>query len=337
MKFGDYTLNRFQSGDIPNLDEITNCNKIYTHSNTLSPTSLTSSSRPLTEDVFLAQHSKIEKLKQTQQLSHSKRKITEDELYANHEKQILFISQSERSNKWEYSIFTTDQTSSQEKPILSKTKWNLSESLTTPTIIRNLLFKSIDEIDYGLANAEINLKITLQGESTCWLFLHSDHDTFIPKTNKELNLNSIAVIQINKLESSQCLYISLGIFLENNEYKVFSRQQLVNTNKGKSNAVYEEEDKMFLKINILDPGNENMQIKINVNNSIFENTIDADYFLPVNDNKIFLIGGSGHTCTVNQFDIISYVKPKYIQEYNILSHKNPFNSSNKNCDCCTIV
>ena len=91
MKFGDYTLNRFQSGDIPNLDEITNYNKIYTHSSPLSPTSLPSSSRSLTEDVFLTQHSKIEKLKQTQQLSHSKRKITEDELYANHEKHILFI------------------------------------------------------------------------------------------------------------------------------------------------------------------------------------------------------------------------------------------------------
>ena len=196
MKFGDFTLNRFHSGDIPILDEIKDYNRIYTHSNTLSSTSFSAPS--LTEDVFLTQHSKIEKLKQTQQLSHSKRKITEEELYANHEKQISFISQSELSNKWEYSTFTTDQTSNQDKPILSKTKWNVSETLTTPTIIRNLLFKSADEIDYGLANAEINLKIALQGESTCWLFLHSDHDTFIPKTNKELNLSSIAVIQINK-------------------------------------------------------------------------------------------------------------------------------------------
>ena len=160
----------------------------------------TSSSRSaplLTEDIFTAQRDKISTLKLSQQ--QCKRKITEDELYANHEKLITLIAQpSQLPSSWEYSTFTTEQVSSQEIPVINFTKWSPSEPLYSPTIIRNLIFKSTDEVDYGLANVELSIKLTLQHESTCWLFLHGDDDTFAQQKSHKDNLAAVAIIRIDK-------------------------------------------------------------------------------------------------------------------------------------------
>jgi hypothetical protein len=330
-------MNKFkQSSTLQRLysEDIFTSPRFHTQPQTLS----TSRSTPLlTEDIFTAQRTKIQTLKLSHQ--HLKRKITEDELYLNHEKLITLIAQpNQHPSSWEYSTFTTEQFSSQEIPIINFTKWNQSETFYSPVIIRNLIFKSTDEIDYGLANVELSIKLTLQHESTCWLFLHGDNDTFTShKKQHKDNLTSIAIIRIDKEESSQNAFISLGVFVDDGKFEVFSRQQLVNVCRDKSNNVYVEEDKIFMKIHIQDPGDDNMQIKINLNNSLFENTLDADYFYPVNNKKRFLIAGSGEKCVVSQFDIMSYVKPKYVREYNILSHKNPYHLNSKNCDCCNVM
>ena len=192
--------------------------------------------------------------------------------------------------------------------------------------IRNLIFRSEECIDYGLANGEVNGNLTLQGESTFWLILHCDNNIYE---------DTSALLQISKKEDSQKLFASLGVFLSEDEYKVFSRQQLVNYNSNtNNNKIYIENDTCNIKFTILDPGDDNMIIKIYVNGCFFENTIDADFFLPVNDKKKIFIAGSGHSCYINSLSSISYVKPRYAKEFNILSHKNPYMNNQKSCDCC---
>ena len=279
----------------------------------------------LTEDIFCMQRSIISQMKQTQ--SNSNRSINEKELYFNHEKIISFININRPTqSNWEYSTFTTDYVGTQEVPRINSKRWNKSEPFATPIEIRNLIFRSQDYIDYGLANAEINANLTLQGESTFWLTLHNENTIYE---------NTSAILQISKTENSQKVFASLGVFLS--EYKIFSRQQLVNfNNNNKNNQIYLENDSCNIKLVILDPGDDNITFKIYINNSFFENTIEADFFIPVNDKRKVFIGGSGHSCFVNQFESITSVKPKYVKEYNIQSHKNPYTQNQKNCDCCLI-
>lgn len=280
----------------------------------------------LIEDIFTMQRNKISQMKQAQ--LNSNRSIYEKELYFNHEKIISFININyPNQSNWEYSTFTTDYLGMQEVPRINSKKWNKSEPFVDPVEVRNLIFRSEDYIDYGLANSEITANLTLKGESTFWLALHNE---------KTIYENTSAILQISKTENSQKLFASLGVFFNEDEYKIFSRQQLVNfnNNNSKNNQIYLENDSCNIKLVVLDPGDDNITFKIYINNSFIENTIEADFFLPVNDKRKIFIGGSGHSCFVSQFESITSVKPKYAKEYNIQSFKNPYTQNQKNCDCC---
>ena len=324
MKSESKSGQRFNTEQLTVLEEMNNASRTYTQNTDSNSNSYTKTSK-LTEDIFTTQRKKISQIKMEQ--SHSNRHITENELYQNHEKSIEFITSNKgEPSQWEYSTFTTDLSSNQEIPIINSKKWSMSEIFSTPIEIRNLIFRSEECIDYGLANGEVNGNLTLQGESTFWLILHCDNNIYE---------DTSALLQISKKEDSQKLFASLGVFLSEDEYKVFSRQQLVNYNSNtNNNKIYIENDTCNIKFTILDPGDDNMIIKIYVNGCFFENTIDADFFLPVNDKKKIFIAGSGHSCYINYLSSISYVKPRYAKEFNILSHKNPYMNNQKSCDCC---
>ena len=66
----------------------------------------------------------------------------------------------------------------------------------------------------------------------------------------------------------------------------------------------------------------------NYSNCLLQKDISSDAFL------LKKSGSDDHSCYINSLSSISYVKPRYAKEFNILSHKNPYMNNQKSCDCC---
>ncbi|MCQ2820658.1 MAG: hypothetical protein MJ252_25615 [archaeon] len=328
---------RFQKGSDKNnnilMDSLTLVNSSKTLENVDSRSRLKTSpdrTHKNSEFILTEHRSRIQKIKNL--MSKKPRKVTEEEVLSNHGKEILFLNQSQSTNSlWEYSYFTTQlYKMNEEVPIVQSNNFSKVDMITlvkNSLGIRNLIFRSELEIDYGIVNAEMNINFSLKGESTFWLFLHCD---------RTLNEETCAVIQIKKEEKKNA-FITLGVFLEDGEFKTFSKDQLVNfTKKSEKNKKYQEEDIIFINLVVLDPGDEAMKLKIYVNNSLVENNIFGNNFLPVNNSKRILFAGNGEEINLTKFECICSAKPKYMKEFNITAKKEEGMHCEGGCGDCLI-
>lgn len=286
------------------------------------------------EETFSKQQERRDEIKAAH--SSTSRRVTQAEVIENHNKQIIFLSDDKNSPKsdWKYSTFSTDIENNQEVPHFpSNPKWSDTYQATFEKLqieIRNLIFASEDLIDYGLVNTELNSNCILKGESTLWIILHGD--------SKKLKAEDSAIIQISKKENSQRVYFLLGVYLNESEYKTFTKQQLVNFNSNsKGNEEYVQEDKSKINIYILDSGDDKINFKIFVNNSMIENNISANFFLPVYGRKKVFIAGSGEGCSVKSFQVTCIGKPKYLKEFDIPMESSKGPTCKGSCDTCRII
>lgn len=236
---------------------------------------------------------------------------------------LKIILLSNLDNSWDYIPFTTEETFGEDTPIMQSSSWISTNIPHTQKhlLLKNILYKSKDYINYYLCNCHLKCEFSLKGQSTFWLFLRAGNVFTI----------DTAVITVTKKENSQNCYVSMGTFVEdvhkNLIFKVFTKQQLLDYSK-KTNEI--KNDTIKFKLNVIDKGEENISGIIYMNDSDKGNKIHSGFFLPVIENFQVIIGGAGKECVMRS----GYVKTEFKEEYDNLylaSHNQ------KGCDCCTIV
>ena len=264
-------------------------------------------------------------------------------------------------NKLSEWVSSTFESNLNEKNILSPQitgKWGtaVKSQRRTSIDISNLIYLSNEDINYKIVNNTLKSTFILKGESEFWIFLHS-------KGN--FNDETI-VILFSKIEFSETVFMSLGLFVKsnnnnniyddnenNNEYtfRVLKTIQLVrsyNINENKYNNKYESSDSCMIKIVVIDEGNENIKVSAWINDGDAENKLFGNFYKQVLvknydnigvkasstfefDNKCYkvMIAGSGQQCKLKQFSCYSYYKTKYAPAELL--------NEGKACNCCNII
>ena len=229
-------------------------------------------------------------------------------------------------SNWLFTTFDTDKKNNLEYPIIKNQNWDKQNQIGSE--IRNLIFQSIEDINYDIVNCEIKSTFILKGGSSFWLFLRSK------------NIFSVYTVAIcfTKEQFYQKINLSLGIFHKNFkgnlEFRVFNKQQLTFSDKeykeNPKNIKYENEDTIIVNTKIYDSGNQNIIVSTSLNESKYENIVKGNFFLPVEDDKNkIMIAGSGDQCKIKSFICNTSFKTDY-------SHYDPFIERN-GCDCCLFL
>ena len=295
-------------------------------------TSKTFTEKPiLTEDIYTERNFKIKQLKEENKRKN--RNVIELDISLNCNKNISLFNNNYLF--WDYNSFYVENkeiigTENEEFPKIVNNNWSKiddSDGIKNTNIeLKNIIYRSQDFIDYYICNCEIESLFTLKGESSFWLFLRCSENIYEENSS---------IIEISKKSYSQNIYISLGI-MYNGKYKVLTKQQLINYNKTYKNKKYIDNDLFLVKLIILEPGNDNLSIKIFLNESNIENNINCNFFLPTVDKKLLFIGGFGDECIIESFNCRNLIKPKYTKQFSDLIKKlNGNNIKNEN-NCCIL-
>jgi hypothetical protein len=132
--------------------------------------------------------------------------------------------------------------------------------------LRNIALKSEATYDYSKLGLEMTMTFSLKGESSFWIFLRCPDEEVCDKHN--------AIVKVSKEDKSQKCFISLAIFSEDEKsflnYKTFVKRQLINFSSKYlliliiefKSHFFIENDMCNLKLNIVDIGNEKLNIKV---------------------------------------------------------------------------
>jgi hypothetical protein len=215
--------------------------------------------------------------------------------------------------------------------------------------ITNSIFLSNEGIIYKLVNNTLKSTVILKGESEYWIFLHS---------KGKFDENTI-VIFFSKVEFSEAVFMSLGLFIKENNgeekdedkesdkycFRIFHTMQLVRSYKKNetNNNKYDNNDSCMIKISVTDEGREEIRVSAWINEGDAENKLvgrfcnqvavkkeeneeirpTSSFEINKNNYKI-MIAGSGHYCKITQFSC----------ETNFKEECKPGFS---NCNCCLII
>ena len=216
--------------------------------------------------------------------------------------------------------------------------------------IQDRIFCSKESINYKIVNNNLKSSFILKGESDFWIFLH---------TKGKLEDETV-VILFSKCQFSSIVFMSLGIFIKNEDsvededkkyfFRIFQTLQLVETYDKDyiKNTKYESADSCLIKINVIDEGNETIKISAWINEGNAENKLVGNFCKPVvfnngnkndsinsafdiiSDNYKIMFAGSGHSCELIRF--YCEIDYKEINEY-FTGCKQGFDS----CNCCSII
>jgi hypothetical protein len=200
------------------------------------------------EFVFKNQKDKIKDLKQSQEtVVQNKNEISSKEI-SKIKDEIIMLTLNDK-NLWDYTSFDYDFIDGDEVPTFGN-KWEIYPYLEKYTShkgieLRNIALKSGISFNYENCGMEINTNFSLKGESTFWIITRSNIDspdvynetnrgdhTCIENEYSPLNKYS-SVIKISKEDKSQKCFISLSVFVEdennkNKIFKTFCKRQLIN-------------------------------------------------------------------------------------------------------------
>ena len=228
------------------------------------------------------------------------------------------------SSKFEGNIEEYDQVPTigrvwETDPLLKKIE---SGQMSSYEMIKTAL-RTVNEVDYNLFGVECEISLTLVGKSQFWAFTRC----FV---NKEVNESTLfdtqsmynnpgdifnkytTVFKITKEDRSLRCFVEFGTFCEENGamiYKTFFKRQLVNFNKNKeADASRIGEDSCDFKIFVVDIGNENLSVKIFLNDSEKPNEICGTFYIPLNKRAKLMFGGIGQSVDVNKMCITTFPK-----------------------------
>lgn len=268
------------------------------------------------EILFLELINELEK-KSKKTIQQENKKIPKEQILKE-KKQIDFFN---NNNIWFFSNFNTNLSKSKiEYPIIGN-KWSkLEHAKIYNSEIKNLIFKSENEINYTICNCYIKCNVNLKGESSFWIFLRVQNDFSIEN----------AIILYNREEYNQTVHISLGTFYENTNkellFRPFIKQQLIFSKK---KVIQENNNSVNLDINIYDEGNENITVETYLNDKKENNFIKGNFFSEIKGNYSFMIAGSGNEVKLKKFICDLNYKPRYLPPEITNNHV-------KGCSCCNI-
>jgi len=243
------------------------------------------------------------------------------------------INQENNNIQWQYAMFETDLLSNEETPLI-KSKWSESEIEQTSKGIelRNLIFRSDDNVNLISLASDIYFDIVLRGESSFWIILRS---------SVEFNKYS-AILKFTKEDKCQKVFVSYGTFVIDHNgksiFKVFLKQQLINYNKNTKNRMYVENDMCEIRANVFDNGDDKIKAKIYLNESRSDNHILGSFFLPIYDKSKIMIAGSGQSVLVKAFVVKQVKREGEINSNNVKDSgaRDTSNVERRNCDCCLV-
>ena len=123
---------------------------------------LSTSKANFTENIFKDQKKKIEEQKLSNQIELSSSSPSINDISSS----LIFILFTDLNEQWLYSQFKTEILFGEENPIIQSSQWSSTDlSSSSSYELRNLIFKSKQEIDYRIVNAHISLCVTLRCES----------------------------------------------------------------------------------------------------------------------------------------------------------------------------
>lgn len=177
------------------------------------------------------------------------------------------IAFPEDDSLWLYNSFQTYINDKfLECPVISPEEWeqfeNDQEYINSNIIeIKNQILLLKEKIDYDKFNNNIITDIILKGESSFWIFLH-DNEKFSDKTT---------VIILSKKDYLKRCFVSLGTFINKNQYK--NKEKILNDINKK------------LQLNLNDNNISNNVIEKNI---LYDSSIDASRSIILgNDNNKF--------------------------------------------------
>ena len=273
------------------------------------------------EIIYLNIRNDIEKTKKSNNISTNIKKISKEHLIK--EKKIIdFFNQN-------YTLFYTkfDTNFSKNRiqyPIIVNPNWTKFNNVKLNNVdIKDLIFKSEQEINYTIFNANINFNVTLKGESSFWIFL---------RTKENFSKDNV-IILYNREDYSKSVYITLGTFFLNLNnkllYRPFIKQQLVFSKKKNNKNYNNENDKINLNIKIYDEGYDNITIETFLNDKKENNLIKGNFFQQIKDNYSLMFGGRGKEIRLHKFLCELSYKPYYLPTVITNNHV-------KGCTCCNI-
>lgn len=168
---------------------------------------------------------------------------------------------------------------------------------------------------------EISSSFRLTGDSSFWMFLRSesmDQDTVVVKVSLENLTNKV--------------FASLGSWLqfdENDTYKVFCKQQLIDFDKGKVQSAITDKSSYSIRIIVLDNNEDRVVVKAFLNKNKLFNEVSSDFFIPFTGDYKLTIAGSGESIVIDNINSRCFSKT-------IIDEDNQFSSEKNNCTCCSI-
>ena len=276
-------------------------------------------------------NNQLEEIKTQKYRNNQEYMYTQEEIFCSKK----FISFDHNNiNEWMSATFGTDVN---RKKILSpkiKDSWGPCQidQKRYGTEIKDKIFCSKDYINYKIINNNIKSTFILKGESDFWVFLH---------TKGKLEDETV-VILFSKYQFSQIVFMSLGLFIKNDDvtmgedkkyfFRIFQTLQLVETyEKNKKdyimNTKYESADSCLIKLNIIDNGSEKIQVSAWINEGSAENKLIGNFCYPVNiikendlknsafdriaEDYVIMFAGSGDSCEINRFSCETEFKEDY--------------------------
>ena len=234
-------------------------------------------------------------------------------------------------------------------PILKNAEWKSINCPMQNIEFKKMALRTINEVNYETNMVKINIKFTLQGESEFWIFTRC----FVNKeVNESINfeLSSInndpdivfnkysSLIKIIKERYSRKCFVTFGTFCESSKepnqfaYKTFLKRQIVNFGEN-ANLELLENDICEFNVYISDSGNENIDMKIAMNNDNKFNYVIGNFYLPTNKRSKLLFCGEGQSVIVKQLEINNYNK----NEDQIQQFETFFSFEQKSCSCCNLM
>ena len=229
-------------------------------------------------------------------------------------------------------------------PILKNAEWKSLNYPMQNVEFKKIALRTINEINYEINMVKIYINFTLQGESELWIFTRC----FINKeVNESINfdLSSLnnepdiifnkysSLIKITKERYSNKCFISFGTFCENMKYpnklsyKTFLKRQIVNFNDS-SNIKNYKNDICEFNVQVIDSGNENIDVKVAMNADDKFNYVIGNFYIPINKRSKLLFCGEGQSVMIKSLTINNYNKSEeQIQQ---------FEFEQKSCSCCNI-
>jgi hypothetical protein len=216
--------------------------------------------------------------------------------------------------------------------------------------LNQMALRLIDDIDYDEYGLELKLNVNLIGESQLLIFTRCfvnkgiNDSAIFDDSSRNIDMKDIfnkytSLIKIMKEVKSNRCHITFGTYyndaLQNNKlcHKFFLKRQLIDYSE--NNDYNNKEKKAEFNMFINDLGEELITVQIFLNDNKKVNSINGNFFLPIDKKAKILMCGRGESVQLKEFEAKIFDKRRSDLKMTIKFESE--NETPKNCECCIIM